>query len=78
MENINIKRGRGRPRINTDEENRAHKNRYMVRKEWYCDKCNNGKNYTLAGKTMHRKSKKHQTNEQLFILKQKMKLIKSI
>ena len=23
---------------------------HMVNKEWYCEDCNNGKNYTLAGK----------------------------
>ena len=31
-------------------------------KEWYCDVCNNGKNYTLRGKWSHLGTKKHERN----------------
>ena len=31
----------------------------MLGKEWYCDICNTGINYTLAGKHCHLKTKKH-------------------
>ena len=31
----------------------------MLEKEWYCDICKTGRNYTLAGKHCHMKSKKH-------------------
>ena len=30
--------------------------------EWYCDVCNNGKNYTLRGKWSHLGTKKHERN----------------
>jgi len=30
--------------------------------EWYCSVCDNGKNYTLRGKAMHLKTKKHERN----------------
>ena len=32
---------------------------------WYCEICNNGKNYTSAGKTNHLKTQKHQMKEEL-------------
>ena len=35
------------------------KSKYMLNKKWYCRTCNNNKNYTLAGKTCHLKTKKH-------------------
>ena len=35
---------------------------YMLKKEWYCDICKNGKNYTLAGKSCHLKTRKHVNN----------------
>ena len=41
-----IKRGRGRPRILTDEERNKNKTKCMLGKEWYCDICNTGINYT--------------------------------
>ena len=53
-----IKRGRGRPRILTDEERKKTKTKCMLGKEWYCDICNTGINYTLAGKHCHLKTKK--------------------
>ena len=66
MESTNIKRGRGRPVIYTDEERKKattkSKTKYMLNKEWYCQTCNNNKNYTLAGKWKHIKSIKHQLN----------------
>jgi len=34
----------------------------MLNKAWYCDVCKNGRNYTLAGKTRHLKTKKHERN----------------
>ena len=30
--------------------------------EWYCDVCNNGKNYTLRSKWSHLGTKKHESN----------------
>lgn len=30
--------------------------------EWRCNVCSNGQNYTIAGKHMHLKTKKHQRN----------------
>ena len=59
MENQNIKRGRGRPKVFTNEELKKHKNAYMMKKEWFCDVCKNGKDYTLAGKWSHLKTKMH-------------------
>ena len=38
------------------------KTKYMLNKEWYCDVCNTGRNYTLAGKHCHLKTRKHQLN----------------
>ena len=34
----------------------------MLNKEWYCDICNTGRNYTLAGKWCHLNTKKHIKN----------------
>ena len=62
MENQNVKRGRGRPRILTDAERKNNKTLYMLNKEWYCDICGKGRNYTLAGKSCHLKTKKHIKN----------------
>ena len=53
-----IKRGRGRPRILTDEERKNNKTKYMLEKEWYCERCKTGINYTLAGKHCHLKTEK--------------------
>ena len=65
MENQNVKRGRGRPKVFTDEERKNHKTTYMLNKEWYCDICKTGRNYTLAGKSCHLKTKKHIRNSNL-------------
>ena len=62
QDNQNIKRGRGRPKVFSDEERKNHKTNYMLNKEWYCDICNTGRNYTLAGKSCHLKTKKHRKN----------------
>ena len=60
MENKNVKKGRSR--FYTDEERRQRKTDYMLHKEWYCDICNTGRNYTLAGKHCHLRTKKHYKN----------------
>ena len=57
-----IKRGRGRPRVLTDEERRRNKTICMLKKEWYCEICKTGKNYTLAGKHCHLNTLKHRKN----------------
>ena len=69
MENQNVKRGRGRPRVFSDEERKNHKTTYMLNKEWYCDVCKNGKDYTLAGKSCHLKTKKHEKNHDINCLR---------
>ena len=59
----NTKRRPGRPKIYTEEERKEARRRtkyiYMMNKEWYCEICNTGRNYTLAGKHCHLKAKKH-------------------
>ena len=62
MENQNLKRARGRPRVLTDQERINHKTEYMLNKEWYCEICKTGRNYTLAGKWCHIKTNKHTKN----------------
>ena len=67
MENHNVKRGRERPKKYLTEEDRKEalkkqKSKYMLNKEWYCDICNTGLNYTLAGKWCHLNKKKHKKN----------------
>ena len=66
MENQNIKRGRGRPKVFSDEERKNHKTTYMLNKEWYCDICKTGRNYTLAGKSCHLKTNKHIKNNRSY------------
>ena len=53
---------KGRPRHFTDEERRKRKTDYMLQKEWFCLICNNGHNYTLAGKHKHLHTNKHFKN----------------
>ena len=74
MENQNVKRGRGRPRVFSDEERKKHEKDYMLNKEWYCDVCKNNKNYTMAGKSCHLKTLKHHKNIDRNFLK-KMELM---
>ena len=68
----NIKRGRGRPRVFSDDERKNHKTAYMLNKEWYCIICNNDKNYTLAGKSCHLKTKKHINTVKSIYMKENM------
>ena len=56
----------GKPRKYFTEEERIKarhqsKNKYMVNKQWLCPDCGN-RDYTLAGKSTHLKSKKHIKN----------------
>ena len=67
MENHNVKRRPGRPKVLTAEERKNHKTTYMLNREWYCDICRTGRNYTLAGKFCHLNTKKHIYNH-LFLL----------
>ena len=62
MEKQNVKRGRGRPRKLTDEERIKNKTTYMLNTPWYCDICNTGHNYKLAGKHCHMNTIKHRKN----------------
>ena len=62
MEQQKSKFKRGRPRFYTDEERKQRKTDYMLHKEWFCDICKNGKNYTLAGKHCHLRTLKHYKN----------------
>ena len=68
IQNTVTKRSPGRPPIYTAEERKKVRRRtkyiYMLNKEWFCDICNTGRDYTLAGKHCHLKTKKHQTNLQ--------------
>ena len=61
-------KGRFVAKYNADEERKnaitKSKTKYMMNKEWCCTVCN-GHNYTLAGKHIHLKSKKHQRNVEL-------------
>jgi len=44
---------------------RASRNKYQKTRAWYCDICNNGKNYLMTNKPQHLRTKKHQLNAQL-------------
>jgi len=44
------------------EKRRKYLNLKMKSYEWYRRVCKNGKNYTLRGKAMHLKTKKHERN----------------
>ena len=53
----------GRPIKYTSDKDRKDaikesKTKYMLNKEWICEACG-GHNYTLAGKHIHMKTKKH-------------------
>ena len=64
-----------RPKFYTNDHDRKKaltksKSKYMMNKQWFCSICNesNGnKNYTLAGKTCHLKTKKHLRNHEKYI-----------
>jgi len=53
----------------TEEERltalRASRNKYQKTRAWYCDICNNGKNYLMTNKSKHLNSQKHQLNAKL-------------
>ena len=58
----------GRPKKYFSEEERKQANRpikpkYMLNREWLCPACGN-RDYTLAGKWSHLKTKKHMRNAQ--------------
>ena len=68
MDNLNIKKAaRGRPRVLSDIERknaiRRSKTKYMLNKEWFCHICDPNRNYTLAGKHSHLKTKKHKNQK---------------
>ena len=66
MENQNVKRGRGRPKnYSTEEERIKNKTTYMLNRPWYCEICKTGRNYTLAGKHCHLKTIKHRLNNEI-------------
>jgi len=44
------------------KKRRKYLNEKMKSYDWYCNICNNGKNYTLRVKFMHLKTKKHNRN----------------
>ena len=56
------KKPRGRPKVFTKEELRRRKTLCTLNKKWYCEICQTGINYTLAGKWCHMKTKKHARN----------------
>lgn len=60
----------------TEEERmtalRASRNRSQKKQVWYCDVCNNGKNYLLANRTNHERTQKHKMN---LVIKSQMKNI---
>ena len=62
MQKADVKRGRGRPKKFTSEEIKEHRTVYMLTTPWYCHLCKTDRNYTLAGKTCHTKTKKHRDN----------------
>ena len=68
MEN-QTKKSRVRPRVFSDEDRKNHKTNYMLNKEWYCTVCNNNKNYSMAGKPLHERTRKHKksfANDKLY------------
>ena len=66
MENQNAKRGRGRPKkYSTEEERIKNKTTYMLNRPWYCEICKTGRNYTLAGKHCHLNTIKHRLNNEI-------------
>ena len=60
-------------RFYTAEEKKQRKTDYMLNKPWYCEICNTGRNYSLAGKWSHLGTKKHHKN---LFAKKKTKVLK--
>ena len=46
----------------TAYEIQQHKNKYGRETPWYCEVCNNGKNYAMRGKHQHLNTAKHKQN----------------
>ena len=61
-----VKKTKGRPRVLTDEERKRNKTIYQLTKEWICPICIPSKNYTIAGKHCHLKTKKHQKRKETY------------
>ena len=59
-------KARGRPRVLTDEQRKKNKTRYQLIKEWICPICHPKRNYTIAGKHCHLKTKKHNKMKQIY------------
>ena len=49
-------------RENYAEYRRKYNHYIAYNTPWYCDVCNNGKNYRLRNKGSHLKTKKHERN----------------
>ena len=49
-------------RENYTEYRRKYNHYIAYNTPWYCDVCNNGKNYRLRNKGSHLKTKKHERN----------------
>ena len=47
---------------NYPEYRKIYRNYKMKNTPWYCDVCNNGKNYSIRGKWSHIGTKKHERN----------------
>ena len=52
---------RGPPRVFTDKEIQQRKNDYGRNTPWFCEICNNNKNYAMRGKTCSSQNRKAQT-----------------
>ena len=76
MENQIIKRARDRPRILTDEERIKNKTTYMLNTSCYCDVCNTGRDYKMAGKHCHLRTKKHRLNIDNFRFEQMKRIMR--
>ena len=63
MENKIVSRSPGRRKVYTKEERRQQTTAYLLNKEWFCDICNNGKNYKLNNKSNHLRTNKHIVKE---------------
>ena len=68
MENENEKKGRGRPKKYSNEEEKEaikqKRKKCIPKKTWFCDTC--GRTYTLASKLSHLNTKKHKFNDHFF------------
>ena len=60
---------RGPPRVFTDKEIQQRKNDYGRNTPWFCQICNNNKNYAMRGKHAHLKTEKHKLHVLIYNLK---------